>query len=202
MFPLRTFACAAALTLLTSAGGLLTAASKAPGGGYAYNTRTVPLLSEALKLCISAALLRLETRRARRGAAEPPRVTRSARATTLYLIPSLLYATLNNVNFATLLYVDPATFQVRCAAVAELRVCAALSALARHDTRAALAPQTLCVRLQAVSSRCVWRLVHGPLRKPHARARPRACVSGANERIRTRPVLAMVVRAKAWHSTA
>ena len=60
--------------------GLLTTASKAPGGGYAYNTASVPLLAEALKLAVSAWLLE----RQRRTAPELARTTRSLRGAALF----------------------------------------------------------------------------------------------------------------------
>ena len=74
--------------------GLLTTASKAPGGEYAYNTASVPLLAEALKLAVSAWLLE----RQRRTAPELARTTRSLRGAALFVVPSLIYWLHNNVQ--------------------------------------------------------------------------------------------------------
>ncbi len=77
-----------------AAQGLLTTASKAPGGGYAYNTASVPLLAEALKLAVSTYLLA----RQRRVAPEAARTTRSLRGAALFVVPSLIYWLHNNVQ--------------------------------------------------------------------------------------------------------
>ena len=77
-----------------AAQGLLTTASKAPGGGYGYNTASVPLLAEALKLVVSAWLLA----RQRRVAPEAARTTRSLRGAALFVVPSLIYWLHNNVQ--------------------------------------------------------------------------------------------------------
>ena len=74
--------------------GLLTTASKAPGGGYGYNTASVPLLAEALKLAVSAWLLA----RQRRTAPELARTTRSLRGAALFVVPSIIYWLHNNVQ--------------------------------------------------------------------------------------------------------
>ena len=73
---------------------MLTTASKAPGGGYGYNTASVPLLAEALKLAVSAWLLA----RQRRTAPEAARTTRSLRGAALFVVPSLIYWLHNNVQ--------------------------------------------------------------------------------------------------------
>lgn len=86
--------------------GLLTAASKR-GNSYAYNTATVPLLAEALKFAISACILRHQLRH--KAAVQ---VTRNFRASLLFLVPSVIYWVHNNVQFATLRLLDPATYQV------------------------------------------------------------------------------------------
>jgi hypothetical protein len=77
-----------------AAQGLLTTASKAPGGGYAYNTASVPLLAEALKLAVSTYLLA----RQRRVAPEAARTTRSLRGAALFVVPSIIYWLHNNVQ--------------------------------------------------------------------------------------------------------
>ena len=86
--------------------GLLTAASKR-GGAYEYNFATVPLLAEGLKFLISSAILRDQLRRK-----APVQVTRSFKASLLFLVPSIVYWVHNNVQFVTLRYLDPATYQV------------------------------------------------------------------------------------------
>lgn len=95
------------LTALTSAQGLLTAASKT-GGGYAYDFATVPFLAELTKLGISWALL------SRQRAADPGsvRITRDAKTVALFIVPSIIYMFHNNVQFFFLKYVDPATYQI------------------------------------------------------------------------------------------
>ena len=87
--------------------GLLTTASKTDGR-YAYNFATVPLLAECLKLVISSALLQ------RQVAVQPElaRITRKFSSTLLFLVPSVIYWVHNNVQFITLMYVDPATYQI------------------------------------------------------------------------------------------
>lgn len=84
---------ASLLTVLTSAQGLLTAASKS-GSGYAYDFATVPFLAELTKLAISWALLV----RARRADPGGVRVTRDARHVALFIVPSIIYMFHNNVQ--------------------------------------------------------------------------------------------------------
>ncbi|KAK9845405.1 hypothetical protein WJX81_005725 [Elliptochloris bilobata] len=104
----QTIMMATILTLATSSQGLLTTASKAPGGGYAYNTASVPLLAEGMKLAVSAWLLA----RQRRTAPELARTTRSVRGAALFVVPSVIYWLHNNVQFWTLRHVDAATYQI------------------------------------------------------------------------------------------
>lgn len=87
--------------------GLLTTASKSDGV-YKYNFATVPLLAELIKLLTSALLL------SRQISADPKgtQITRDWKSTLLYPIPSLIYLVHNNVQFMTLKYVDPATYQI------------------------------------------------------------------------------------------
>ncbi len=84
---------ASMLTVLTSAQGLLTAASKS-GGGYAYDFATVPFLAELAKLGISWALLT----RARRADPGSVRITRDLRHVALFIVPSIIYMFHNNVQ--------------------------------------------------------------------------------------------------------
>jgi UDP-sugar transporter A1/2/3 len=87
--------------------GLLTTASKRDGG-YRYNFATVPLLAEVLKLLISTALLH----RQKATNPEAARITKHWRTAILFLVPSIIYWLHNNVQFVTLKFVDPATYQI------------------------------------------------------------------------------------------
>ncbi|KAK9805243.1 hypothetical protein WJX72_008374 [[Myrmecia] bisecta] len=98
---------ASILTLTTSSQGLLTTASKS-GGGYAYNFATVPFLAESLKLLISCYLLQNQKQQT----PELARVTSKLSTVLLFPIPSIIYWAHNNVQFFTLQYVDPATYQI------------------------------------------------------------------------------------------
>lgn len=42
----------------------------------------------------------------------PPRMTREWKTVRLFPIPSIIYLVHNNVQFATLTYVDPSTYQI------------------------------------------------------------------------------------------
>lgn len=85
---------------------MLTAASKT-NGEYAYDFATVPLLAELLKALISAALLKHDLRSGKR-----PKMTMSPRVAALYIVPAVIYLVHNNIQFFTLRYLDPATYQV------------------------------------------------------------------------------------------
>ena len=87
--------------------GLLTTASKR-SGVYQYNTATVPLLAEALKFLISSGILRHHM------AYMPDAVqtTKGLRASLPFLVPSIIYWLHNNVQFVTLKFLEPATYQV------------------------------------------------------------------------------------------
>lgn len=89
----NTLPMAALLTVLTSAQGLLTTASKT-NGSYSYNFATVPFLAEAVKLLISWNLLA----RQRRERPEEARVTRDWRTVAKFPVPSLIYMVHNNVQ--------------------------------------------------------------------------------------------------------
>ncbi|CAM6084893.1 unnamed protein product [Calypogeia fissa] len=99
-------AVAALLTVFTSSQGILTTLSQTDGK-YAYDYGTVPFLSEFLKLCVSASLLWKEMKKG-----PPPRITKDWRSVCLYPIPSIIYVLHNNIQFATLTYVDTATYQI------------------------------------------------------------------------------------------
>jgi len=102
----RAFFVAAVLTVFTSSLGILTTLSQT-GGGYKYDYATVPFLSEFLKFMMCAYLLWRESK-----SSKPPSITTNWKSVCLYPIPSLIYLVHNNVQFATLTYVDTSTYQI------------------------------------------------------------------------------------------
>lgn len=102
----RAFLVAAALTVFTSSQGILTTLSQS-GRGYKYDYATVPFLAELLKLAISAFLLWREKK-----TTTAFRNTLDWKTLRLYPIPSIIYLIHNNVQFATLTYVDTSTYQI------------------------------------------------------------------------------------------
>ncbi|KAK2664229.1 hypothetical protein Ddye_002803 [Dipteronia dyeriana] len=97
---------AALLTTLTSSQGILTTLSQS-NGGYKYDYATVPFLAEVFKLLVSSLLLWRECRKS-----PLPRMTTEWKSMRLYPIPSIIYLIHNNVQFATLTYVDTSTYQI------------------------------------------------------------------------------------------
>ncbi|KAF5938466.1 hypothetical protein HYC85_022725 [Camellia sinensis] len=97
---------AALLTILTSSQGILTTLSQS-NGGYKYDYATVPFLAEAFKLAVSGLLLWRECQNS-----SPRRMTTEWKSVCLYPIPSTIYLIHNNVQFATLTYVDTSTYQI------------------------------------------------------------------------------------------
>ncbi|KAG6552204.1 hypothetical protein Mapa_006052 [Marchantia paleacea] len=97
---------ASILTLFTSSQGVLTTLSQTDGG-YTYDYGTVPFLAELLKLGVSATLLWREMRRG-----GPIKITKDWRSIRLFPIPSIIYVVHNNIQFATLTYVDTSTYQI------------------------------------------------------------------------------------------
>ncbi|TXG50629.1 hypothetical protein EZV62_023153 [Acer yangbiense] len=94
------------LTILTSSQGILTTLSQS-NGGYKYDYATVPFLAEVFKLLVSSLLLWRECRKS-----PLPRMTTEWKSVRLYPIPSIIYLIHNNVQFATLTYVDTSTYQI------------------------------------------------------------------------------------------
>lgn len=94
------------LTILTSSQGILTTLSQS-NGGYKYDYATIPFLAEVFKLIVSAFLLWREIK-----TSTPPRMTTDWKTVRLYPIPSIIYLIHNNVQFATLTYVDTSTYQI------------------------------------------------------------------------------------------
>ncbi|XP_042479937.1 CMP-sialic acid transporter 1-like isoform X1 [Macadamia integrifolia] len=97
---------AALLTILTSSQGILTTLSQSDGG-YNYDYATVPFLAEVFKLLVSSFLLWRECK-----SSPLPRMTTDWKSMRLYPIPSIIYLIHNNVQFATLTYVDTSTYQI------------------------------------------------------------------------------------------
>ncbi|KAG6420202.1 hypothetical protein SASPL_116722 [Salvia splendens] len=94
------------LTVLTSSQGILTTLSQS-NGGYKYDYATVPFLAEVFKLIVSCLMLWRECQ-----ASPSPKITTDWRSVRLYPIPSIIYLIHNNVQFATLTYVDTSTYQI------------------------------------------------------------------------------------------
>lgn len=93
--------------LLTSSIALLTHATKT-GGDYSYNTLTVQLFAELLKLLTSAMLFSWEVVFAK----EAPKVTMDWSRLGKASIPALLYFVSNNLNFIIIRELDPVAFQI------------------------------------------------------------------------------------------
>ncbi|PKA58966.1 CMP-sialic acid transporter 1 [Apostasia shenzhenica] len=97
---------AALLTLLTSSQGILTTLSQT-NGRYKYDYATIPFLAEVFKLLVSSLFLWREC-----NSPSAPRMTTEWTSVRLFVIPSIIYLVHNNVQFATLTYVDPSTYQI------------------------------------------------------------------------------------------
>lgn len=97
---------ASLLTVLTSSQGILTTLSQS-NGGYKYDYATIPFLAEVFKLLVSSIFLWRECKKS-----PPPRMTTEWKSVRLYPIPSIIYLIHNNVQFATLTYVDTSTYQI------------------------------------------------------------------------------------------
>ncbi|XP_074264957.1 CMP-sialic acid transporter 1-like [Silene latifolia] len=97
---------AALLTILTSSQGILTTLSQS-NRGYKYDYATVPFLAEVFKLLVSSLLLWREVR-----TSHTVRMTTDWKTVLLFPIPSVIYLIHNNVQFATLTYVDTSTYQI------------------------------------------------------------------------------------------
>jgi len=104
---MKTLGVAMTLTMATSSQGLFTTASKTDGK-YMYNFSTVPLLSELAKLIVSFLMLYRQFQRDPHGT----NITLDWKNSRLYPIPSLIYLFHNNIQFLTLKYVDPSTYQI------------------------------------------------------------------------------------------
>ncbi|GJM99221.1 hypothetical protein PR202_ga16303 [Eleusine coracana subsp. coracana] len=89
-----------------SVSGILTTLSQS-NGKYKYDYATIPFLAELFKLSVSSFFLWKECQ-----SSSPSRMTKEWRSVRLYLVPSIIYLIHNNVQFATLTYVDPSTYQI------------------------------------------------------------------------------------------
>ncbi|XP_042425585.1 CMP-sialic acid transporter 1-like isoform X1 [Zingiber officinale] len=103
---MRWYFVAALLTLLTSSQGILTTLSQS-NGKYSYDYATIPFLAEVFKLVVSSFFLWKESQ-----SSSPPRMNMEWKSIRLFPIPSIIYLIHNNVQFATLTYVDPSTYQI------------------------------------------------------------------------------------------
>jgi UDP-sugar transporter A1/2/3 len=101
------FTCAAAL--LMSLQPILVTWSKNPSGSFDYSVPCSTMLSEALKLGISAVLL---LQQLLSGSLESVLHEGSVSEFFAYMMPSFIYFVNNNCIFFILLYVDPTTFQL------------------------------------------------------------------------------------------
>ncbi|RZB49697.1 CMP-sialic acid transporter 1 isoform C [Glycine soja] len=97
---------ASLLTVLTSSQGILTTLSQS-NGEYKYDYATVPFLAEVFKLAVSSLLLWRECKKS-----PLPKMTTEWKTVSLFPIPSVIYLIHNNVQFATLTYVDTSTYQI------------------------------------------------------------------------------------------
>ncbi|KAE9616060.1 hypothetical protein Lal_00017611 [Lupinus albus] len=97
---------ASLLTVLTSSQGILTTLSQS-NGAYKYDYATVPFLAEVFKLAVSSLLLWKECQKS-----TLPKMTTEWKTVALYPIPSIIYLIHNNVQFATLTFVDTSTYQI------------------------------------------------------------------------------------------
>lgn len=103
---MRWYVVASLLTVLTSSQGILTTLSQS-NGGYRYDYATVPFLAEVFKLLISSILLSREMKKS-----PPPKMTTEWKSIRLFPIPSIIYLIHNNIQFATLTYLDTSTYQI------------------------------------------------------------------------------------------
>uniref|UniRef100_A0A2P2KUS9 Cmp-sialic acid transporter n=1 Tax=Rhizophora mucronata TaxID=61149 RepID=A0A2P2KUS9_RHIMU len=103
---MRWYGVAAFLTILTSSQGILTTLSQSDGK-YKYDYATVPFLAEVFKLLVSSFLLWKESKKS-----TPPKMTTDWKNVRLFPIPSIIYLIHNNVQFATLIYLDTSTYQI------------------------------------------------------------------------------------------
>jgi UDP-sugar transporter A1/2/3 len=95
------------LCLISACGVILMHASK-KGGEYPYNFSAVILLAEGSKLVISSMLLWRELKMS----SSHVIITKSWRVSVLYLIPGIIYAVQNNIQFMIVKHVEPMTYEL------------------------------------------------------------------------------------------
>eukprot|EP00899_Mesostigma_viride_P023392 jgi/Mesvir1/4237/Mv22207-RA.1 len=95
------------LMLLACSQGLLMQHSKVDGE-YPFNVGVVILTSEIIKLAMSGLMLLHELHRDPKGT----QITVQWEVMRLYPIPSIIFVLVNNVQFATVYYLDASTFQI------------------------------------------------------------------------------------------
>jgi len=93
---------------LTSASGILLMHASKTDGEFQYNFSTVVLLAEGLKLVISGALLLREFN----VSSSRIKITKKWRVSALYLVPGVIYALQNNVQFLIVKHVEPMTYEL------------------------------------------------------------------------------------------
>ncbi|KAK7487016.1 hypothetical protein BaRGS_00021686 [Batillaria attramentaria] len=86
--------------------GILVTASKSKDNSYSYNTVTVVLMTECLKL-IAASIVYLKDHTAAEFSAE---FIKNRKVLMLYLVPAALYCLYNNLQFVNLANYDPTTY--------------------------------------------------------------------------------------------
>jgi len=107
LFPTRLSGCIfVGYIFLFVAQGILVTASKDDNNSYSYNTVTVVLLTEALKLVVSSCLYCREN-------SLPSllqNVVKDCKVLLLYFVPAFLYCLYNNLAFYNLAAFDPTTY--------------------------------------------------------------------------------------------
>lgn len=94
------------LTAWTSSISLLTVASKNERGAYDYSPKSVVLLAELFKLCVSGVFLSREVRAGRAA------VTLRARSFAVYCLPAAIYFVQNNLMFYALSLLSAPSYQI------------------------------------------------------------------------------------------
>ncbi len=96
-----------AYVLLFVSQGLLVKASMEPDGSFAYNTTTVVLLTECIKLVLACSWYLHEQRSVKQLFNE---IRQNGKIFVLYLIPAFLYCLYNNLSFKNLQHYDPTSY--------------------------------------------------------------------------------------------
>lgn len=86
--------------------------SKSSDGKYPYKVIGATLMSELFKLCVSTLMLSLELSKTRDPIQRRAAVHHTSKSVMMAAVPGVAYQILNNLNFVTLRYIDPPTFQI------------------------------------------------------------------------------------------